>query len=1440
MTERKSYSSSKFQLELPYLLEVQQASFDQFLNKGLGRVFRDVFPISDIKELYTLKYEGHSIGMPKYSIKECRERGLTFSKPLKARLKLQIKEEDGENKKLKEEIENEVFICELPMMTENGTFIINGAERVVVSQLHRSPGVSFDEEFDAASGKSLFKSRIIPYRGSWAEFNTDNDVLNLIIDRKKKIPATLLLRVIGYTKTEEILSLFYTPETVQVSEGTIEQYIGRVLFSDVIDTSTGEVVAEANMIVGAAVDKDKKETKAERDAKNRPDLVSVNRLIEAGVTEMTLIADSIEEHPLVHHTLVQERRELKPLLRDAARDEAAAGSEKKDTRDRRNITSIEEAALVRIYQVMHQNQEDPPNSATARAYFENLFLSDPRKYDLGEVGRYRLNAKIYSPKAIRDRLRAPSAENTGVWTVPPQLDTMTMTRSDFLAIFMYMVGLFDGGVEFQLDDIDHLGNRRARSIGELLATQLSTGLSRMSRAIRDNLLNTENENLTPQDLVNVRTVNSVVASFFGSSQLSQFMDQTNPLSELTHKRRMSALGPGGLTRERAGFEVRDVHHTHYGRLCPIETPEGPNIGLINSLATFSVINHFGFIETPYRIVGLIDFVDSKGNKMQFPEERWHFGIFKGFVRETSLFVKEELTQKEADKIRSNLDKTQRVQFELFNGKVFEYKSAEGAAVFVRNGKIMDSFKGTPDYKQTGDKVYLQVTAWVIFLTADEEDKYRVAPASTNLKEGEVFSDSFIIVRHCGEFPNIINHTELPLAGIREIERVDLMDVAPMQIVSVAAGLIPFLEHDDANRALMGSNMQRQAVPLLRSEAPIVGTGLEGRSALDSGTVVRSKRSGVVTFVDATLVKVRRDKGQDEEADFLGISDEDCYELRKFERSNQDTCINQKPVVDVGDRVAAGDVLADGASTQNGELALGKNILVAFIPWNGYNYEDAIIISEELAIKDTFTSIHIEEFEVEVRETKRGAEELTREIPNVAEESVVSLDDNGIIRVGAEVEAGDILVGKVTPKGETELSPEERLLLAIFGEKASDVRDTSLKVPPGVRGVVVETRVFSRKERDKKAKDKDREKIENIRKDFNNEIMNLTRARNAKLEELLTGETSGDVRNAVTQELVLTAGRKITKQMLDKVDFSEVALTSEFCKDSEKNATVVRVLDLANTRIQDEAQRMEKEVDKVTRGDELKPGVLQMVKVYVAKRRRLSIGDKMAGRHGNKGVVSKIVPVEDMPFTADGRPVQIMLNPLGVPSRMNVGQVLEVHLGYAAKALGFKVATPVFDGASFEDIQNELDNANLTEVGDDGKRTGKTRLIDGRSGEFFLNPVTIGYMYMLKLGHLVDDKIHARSIGPYSLVTQQPLGGKSQFGGQRFGEMEVWALEAYGAAYTLQELLTVKSDDVVGRSNVYDAIVKGANTPEPGIPESFRVLIREIRALGLNIKTAAED
>ena len=1472
MTERKSYSSNKFHLELPYLLEVQKASYEQFLQNGLTprerqkvgleRVFQDIFPISDMKELFTLKYEGYSFGIPKYSIKECRERGLTYSMPLKARLKLQVKEEDGEEKKLKEEIENEVFICDLPVMTENGTFIINGAERVVVSQLHRSPGVSFDEEL-LPNGKSVFKSRVIPHRGSWIEFNTDNDTLYLIIDRKKKIPATILLRCIDFETNESILKLFYKSEKIHFDADSINEYYGRVLYADIVDTDSGEVIAEANAVLDAKL---------------------CDRILEAGFRECELIEGNIEEHILIHNTLSVDQ------------------------------TRSKEEALKRIYQVTHQQQEEAPNYLTALSYFCNLFYFTG-KYDLGEVGRYRLSSKLYRERIgqhiknfehdskpqydtelkkfkqdyegiiqayKRDAFGDYSSEssneafnkaaedlfNKAHWISIPNYSVSTLTKADFLAKIFYMVGLYDNLEGYGLDDIDHLGNRRARSVGELLSNQLAVGLTRMSRAIREHLSLRENEGMTPVDLVNARTVNSVVATFFGSSQLSQFMDQANPLSELTHKRRLSALGPGGLSRERAGFEVRDVHHTHYGRLCPIETPEGPNIGLINSMATFSIVNHFGFIETPYRIVGLLEFKDVSGNVVNFPEERWFFGLYKGFTRAPHLFIKDVLNERQMNQVRQGLDNRQRELFDMFCNKVFEvrvYNEKDQAfeTKLVRNGLELKDFKGQPDYVQVSDVVEVQVSDFIAYLTADEEDKFRVAPASTHIDDNNRFVDPFVIVRAQGEFPSLPKVDQVPLTELDQSQRVDLMDVAPMQIVSIAAGLIPFLEHDDANRALMGSNMQRQAVPLLRSEAPVVGTGLERRAALDSGTVIRAKYNGLVTFVDATRIEVLRDETQGYDYEFLGMPEHDVYELRKFERSNQDTCINQKPIVEVGMRVKTGDVLADGASTQEGELALGKNILIAFLPWNGYNYEDAIIISEELAIKDTFTSIHIEEYELEVRDTKRGPEELTREIPNVSEESLTNLDEMGIIRVGAEVKSGDILVGKVTPKGETELSPEERLLRAIFGEKAGDVRDSSLRAPVGMKGVVVETRVFSRKERDKKSKNEDQIKIARVKEDFSEKIANITRARNTRLAELLIGQTCGEIKDASTHEVLVAAGKKWTQQMLNSVNFMEVSLQSVFSKEEANQVNTVKVLEVANKRILELTHTMEKEIDKVTKGDELKPGVLQMVKVYIAKKRRLSIGDKMAGRHGNKGVISKVVPIEDMPFTEDGRPIQILLNPLGVPSRMNVGQVLEVHLGWAAKTLGFKVATPVFDGATFEQIEGELKNAYtekpIVKVGEpswtaeekqafEAKNgfpvpqeaiTGKARLYDGRTGEPFLNDVTIGYMYMLKLGHLVEDKIHARSIGPYSLVTQQPLGGKSQFGGQRFGEMEVWALEAYGAAYTLQELLTVKSDDVMGRSKIYEAIVKGINTPAPGILESFRVLIREIRSLGLDIKTSGD-
>ena len=1460
MTERKNYSSNKFQLELPYLVEVQKASYDHFLQKGvpqekrlkvgLERVFQDIFPITDMKKLFALKYEGYFFGIPKYSLRECRERGLTHSIPLHANLSLQVFEEDGEDRKLKEEIKKDVMICDLPIMTDNGTFIINGAERVVVSQLHRSPGVSFDEEL-LPNGRSNYKSRIIPHRGAWVEFNTDGDILYLIIDRKKKIPATALLRCIGFETTADIINLFYKNlESVTLNAGDMEQYYGRIVAADVIDTSSGEVILDANRVF---------------------DDKCAARLTESGVFEISFIAEN-EENLLIHNTLLADKCKTK------------------------------EDALKLIYFVMHQSQEEAPNLATAQIAFESTFLDDPRKYDLGEVGRYRLNAKVYTP-AIEKLL----AE---VGLSKPALTTMTMTEADFLGIIEYMVGLYCDADGYVLDDIDHLGNRRTRSVGELVANQLSVGLSRMSRVIRENFTSGDNETPTPRDLVNTRTVNSVVQAFFSSSQLSQFMDQMNPLSELTHKRRLSALGPGGLSRERAGFEVRDVHYTHYGRLCPIETPEGPNIGLINSLATFAVVNHFGFIETPYRVVGLQEFKDASGKSLYFPEEKWHFGLYKGFVREPRLFVQLELGAKDVKAVRSNLDRNQRVLFDSFVNKVFEFKNADGSSLFVRNGNPLEAFSGKADYVQQSSTVFDVISSFVVYLTADEEDAFNIAPANTALKaaafdplfdgmlasassEAEkadildrhqlsAFAEDFVMVREKDEYPlkprlvaggefdesdrfaekgivptfdaNSEDIDEDALAG-----RIQLMDVSPQQIISVAAGLIPFLEHDDANRALMGSNMQRQAVPLLRSEAPVVGTGLERRAALDSGTVVRAKHEGRVSFVDAMTVVVERGtldaagefhplEGLGENFEFLDHEPIDEYKLRKFERSNQDSCINQKPVVNVGDFVKKGDVLADGASTDHGELALGKNILIAFIPWNGYNYEDAVIVSEELAIKDAFTSIHVEEYEVEVRETKRGPEELTREIPNVGEDALKNLDERGIIRVGAEVHADDILVGKVTPKGETELSPEERLLRAIFGEKAGDVRDTSLVAPPGMHGIVLETRVFSRKDHnDKKSRAEDQERINEIKEKFQADIDKIKTTCANAMVEMLVGKVSGNIVDFDTHEVRIPEGTTVSEKMLRNMDLLTLAPSSTFARDdAEAQDKASSLLSVARESIDRLTRTMEKEIDKVTKGDELKPGVLQTVKVYIAKKKKLQVGDKMAGRHGNKGCVSKIVPVEDMPFTEDGRPIQILLNPLGVPSRMNVGQVLEVHLGWAAKVLGMKIATPVFDGASFEDIVNELEQAyqkmpivSYKMDPDHGQIIGKAKLYDGRTGEAFLNPVTIGYMYYLKLGHLVEDKIHARSIGSYALVTQQPLGGKSQFGGQRFGEMEVWALEAYGAAYTLQELLTVKSDDVMGRSKIYDAIVHGKNTPEPGIPESFNVMIREVRSLCLDIKTNGE-
>ena len=1253
MIERRSYSRIPAVMDLPDLLEIQTKSYKEFLQadippglrkkQGLHAVFGSLFPVNDVKGYYSLEYEGYKFGVPKYTLKECKERGMSFAAPLKVDMSLLVYEQDGEVKKFVEKITNEVYVGEIPLMTERGTFVINGAERVIVSQLHRSPGITFDEE-EVPSGEKVLTARIIPQRGSWIEIILDSDdALTVNIDRRKKMPATILLRALGYSTDEMLLALFHESVSVDVSAKTKEQILGKVNAKTVFNQETGEIIIDANEIV------------TEEKWKNllANDIESIDTLLNVANPENMAIRNTIAIDP----------------------------------------TKSEEEALFYIYATMRPG--DPPNVETARNLIQRLFF-DEKRYDLGDVGRYRLNS----------RLHMKSEEGMNV-----------LTKDDFVATFNYLIHLREG--EGFIDDIDHLGNRRVRSVGELLSTQFTVGLTRMVRTIKERLSLRDNENLTPQDLINARTVSTVVQAFFGSSQLSQFLDQTNPLSELTHKRRVSALGPGGLTRERAGFEVRDVHHTHYGRLCPIETPEGPNIGLIASLSTFACVNSFGFIETPYQ-------------------------------------------------------------------------------------KVVDC----------------HITGEVEYLTADQEDNYKIAQANTVVDKNRKIIEPLILARYRGDFP------------LLSPKEVSYIDISPMQLVSIAAGLIPFLEHDDANRALMGSNMQRQAVPLLTTQAPLIGTGLERRAAVDSGCMIIAKNPGVIELVDADKIVVRKNKtaGND---DVLGLNELDSYDLVKFERSNQDTCINQKVLVKQGQKVKAGDALADGHATCNGELALGRNVMVAFMPWRGYNYEDAIIVSERLVAADWYTSLHIEVFELEVRDTKRGPEELTREIPNVSEDAVKNLDENGIIRIGTEVEAGDILVGKVTPKGETELSPEERLLRAIFGEKAGDVRDSSLKSPPGLKGVVIDTRVYSRKERDKRSKKKDKKVIDDLRENITTQIATIEKIRRDKLVEILTDTTSHEVTNVHTGEVIVAKGKKWTKQVIAKLDFAGISVKNGFCEDSSRNHKAEEVFYVANDLIGKLEDKLDKEIDKVVRGDELKPGVLQYVKVYVAKKRKLSVGDKMAGRHGNKGVISKIVPPEDLPFLPDGTPVDMILNPLGVPSRMNFGQILETHMGWAAAKLGISIATPVFDGAKYEDVLKLLDQAELP-------RSGKIQLRDGRSGEPFDREVTVGPLYMLKLCHLVDDKIHARSIGPYSLVTQQPLGGKSQFGGQRFGEMEVWALEAYGAAHTLQQVLTVKSDDLAGRSKIYESIVKGENSPRASMPESFKVLIHEIKSLALDIEVKVGD
>jgi len=1271
---------SGFQFEIPNLLDVQLTSYERFLQKdvkpeeraveGLQEVFHSVFPIEDSRGMFRLEFVSYDIGEPKYSVAECQERDLTFSVPLKVKLRLHIREEVDGKKRDKEIMEpQEVYLGELPMITDKGTFVINGAERVIVSQLHRSPGVFFDSSTHP-NGKRLYSSRIIPYRGSWVEFSIDvKDILHVHIDRKRKLPATVLLKALGIVSDKEVLDLFY--EAVGHELGGLrtkktQGLIHRISAEDVIDPETGEILLECNQEITETV---------------------LKKLIKANVKEVKVYDIPLQdEADIIRNTL------------------------KKDP------TRTEEEALARIYSLMRPGE--PPRLETAREYLNRLFFN-PKRYDLAKVGRHKLNGKLK-----HEELLGGKQQMKRYGFQAPPIDLTTLCREDFVAILRYLLwlriaetdeGLVRGHVE--IDDIDHLGNRRVRSVGELLAKEFNTGLARMARIIRERMSLQDPESVSAYDFINARTISAVIQSFFGSSQLSQFMDQTNPLAELTHKRRLSALGPGGLTRDRAGFEVRDVHYTHYGRMCPIETPEGPNIGLISSLSTYARVNDLGFLETPYRKV--------------------HNGI---------------------------------------------------------------------------------VSNDTIYISADEEDNYIIAQANASLDEKSRFANPSVACRARSEVPLV------------KPDQINYMDISPMQTVSPAAALIPFLEHDDANRALMGSNMQRQAVPLLQTESPLVGTGLEGKVARDSGAVIVARRGGTVDAVTGDMITVSYETGPGQALrDFSTDAGRDVYHLTKFKRSNQDTCINQRPIVRPGQKVKAGDVLADGPATDKGDLALGRNVLVAFMPWRGYNFEDAILLSERLIRDDVFSSIHIEEFELQVRDTKRGVEEITREIPNVGEEALRYLDEDGIIQVGAPVRAGDILVGKVTPKGETDLTPEERLLRAIFGDKAGDVRDASLKAPPGMEGVVIDAKVFSRKEKDETTKKHEKKKVDRIKRLARKEIQIVRENRDEELLKILHGHVLDRITTATNGEIVVRAGTKGNANRLrERLNFDDLAYRSAVAKDRRTNERFWAQFDLATRAIERLQRDEEKETERITRGDELPPGVVKMVKVYVAKKRKIAVGDKMAGRHGNKGVVSKILPMEDMPYLPDGTPVDIVLNPLGVPSRMNIGQVLETHLGWAARAIGINALTPVFSGATVDDIKACLEEAELPV-------DGKSWLLDGRSGERFAHRVTVGQIYMMKLSHLVDDKIHARSIGPYSLVTQQPLGGKAQFGGQRFGEMEVWALEAYGAAHTLQELLTVKSDDVEGRSRIYEAIVKGDNPPEPGVPESFNVLVKELRSLCLDIQ-----
>jgi DNA-directed RNA polymerase subunit beta len=1281
-SKRISFSSIKKILEYPDFLDVQLQSFKDFFqietpaekrdNEGLYKVFMENFPISDSRENYVLEFVDYTIDPPKYNVDECIDRGLTFSVPLKAKLRLLCNDDDNEDF---ETIEQEVFLGNIPYMTEKGSFVINGAERIIVSQLHRSPGVFFAQS-KHTNGTSLYSARIIPFKGSWIEFATDvNNVMYAYIDRKKKFPVTTLLRAIGYGYDKDILDLFGLSEEIEATKKNLKSIVGRKLAARVLRTWTEDFVDEDT---GEVVSIDRNEVLLERDSLVKEE--DLDTILESGVSSIILHREDVNvaDYSIIYNTLQKDN------------------------------SNSEKEAVEQIYRQLRNTEA--PDEQTARDVIQSLFFSDKR-YDLGEVGRYRINKKL---------------------GLDVGYETKVLTKDDIILIVKYLIGLINS--KAVVDDIDHLSNRRVRTVGEQLYSQFGVGLSRMARTIKERMNVRDNEDFKPVDLINARTLSSVINSFFGTNQLSQFMDQTNPLSEITHKRRMSALGPGGLSRERAGFEVRDVHYTHYGRLCTIETPEGPNIGLISSLCVHAKVNGMGFIETPYRKVkdGLVDMSGS-----------------------------------------------------------------------------------------------------VIYLTAEEEDDNNIAQANAPLKDSGEFINEIVKARFEGDFPLVAPN------------EVNYMDVAPNQIVSVAASMIPFLEHDDANRALMGSNMQRQAVPLLKPQAPIVGTGLEARVALDSRALILAEGDGEVVYVDATKIVVKYFLSKQEE---LISFEEDhiSYDLIKFRRTNQDTCVNLKPIVFKGDKIFKGQPLCEGFATEDGELALGRNLQVAFMPWQGYNFEDAIVISERVVRHDIFTSIHIEEFDLEVRDTKRGEEELTSEIPNVSEEAVKNLDENGVIRIGAEVKEGDILIGKITPKGESDPTPEEKLLRAIFGDKAGDVKDASLKASPSLRGVVIETKLFTRPRKDKDLRVKTKKDVELLKSRYGNSLNEVRKQMIIKLVTLLDGKVSNGIKHKFGEE-IMSKGVKYTSKNIEENIFparnifrdestlnvpEEANLITDLILDDwtdeeSLNPVLFRLVKNYIKRRNEIAGNFKRERFTLEVGDELPAGIVQLAKVYIAKKRKLKVGDKMAGRHGNKGVVAKIVRDEDMPYLEDGTPMDIVLNPLGVPSRMNIGQLYETVLGWAGLKLGRKYATPIFDGASQEQVISELNEAGLP-------KSGRTYLFDGLTGVRFDQPVTVGVIYMLKLGHLVDDKMHARSIGPYSLITQQPLGGKAQFGGQRFGEMEVWALEAFGAAHVLQEILTIKSDDVVGRAKAYEAIVKGDNMLKPNIPESFNVLVHELRGLALEI------